>query len=112
MKIKNLLLFVLINVFSFSYFISLSYKVNSDLSTVIITLIAFNAISVASFYLYRSGFNPITIIAPFALGLFYHQFNLSSKQEIFSTETISNIFCFFSFTFLVVLFFIINNPMH
>lgn len=44
MKIKNLLLFVLINVFSFSYFISLSYKVNSDLSTVIITLIAFNAI--------------------------------------------------------------------
>lgn len=97
MKIKNLLFFVLINIFVFNYFISLSYKVNSDLITVIITLIAFNVISVASFYLYRSGFNPITMLAPFALGLFYHQFNLSSRQEIFSTETISNIFLFFSF---------------
>lgn len=97
MKIKNLLFFVLINALIFYYFISLSYKVNSDLITVIVTLIAFNVISVASFYLYRSGFNPITMLAPFALGLFYHQFTLSSRQEIFSIETISNIFLFFTF---------------
>lgn len=97
MKIKNLLFFVLINVLVFYYFIGLSYKVNSDLFTVIVTLITLNVISIASFYLYRSGFNPITMLAPFALGLFYHQFNLSNRQEVFSTETICNIFLFFSF---------------
>lgn len=97
MKIKNLLFFVLINVLVFYYFIGLSYKVNSDLFTVIVTLITLNVIIIASFYLYRSGFNPITMLAPFALGLFYHQFNLSNRQEVFSTETICNIFLFFSF---------------
>ncbi|MGY3864693.1 O-antigen polymerase [Aeromonas bivalvium] len=106
MKVNHLFWLCTINVMIFYYFIDLTNKVDGDMVTVIISLVTLNMICAASFYLYRSIFNPITILSPLALGLFYHQFNLSSRQEVFYTETIINISLFFVFyIFGCVLFF-------